>query len=161
MAPFSKHISVVIKSNRKDTSSQSHSSRLLSRVGSKGSSYDLGLLDLGGNVVLSGEPSGNIDESIVGVAKGESLEKINVGSSNKSNGSVAKAKGLRKGSIVKSDSFSIDQLSGINDHYQQQYQQGNKEIVAGPTIQDPLLHFDYQQQYRQQYQHTLERRGDQ
>jgi hypothetical protein len=149
MAPFS----VVIKSNRKDTSSQSHSSRLLSRVGSKGSSYDLGSLDLGGDVVLSGEPPGNIDESIVGVATGESLVKINVGSSNKSNGSVAKAKGSRKGSIVKSDSFSIDRLSGINDHYQQQYQQGNKEVVAGPTIQDPSLHFDYQQQYQQQYQH--------
>ena len=144
-------ISVVIKSNPKDTSSQSHSSRLLSRVGSKGSSYDLGSLDLGGDVVLSGEPPGNIDESVVGVAKGKSSVKINVGSSNKSNGSVAKAKGSRNGSIVKSDSFSIDRLSGINDHYQQQYQQGNKEIVAGPTIQDPSLYYDYQQQYQHGY----------
>ena len=110
MVPFSKPISVAIKSNRKDTSSQSHSSRLLSRVGSKGSSYDLGLLDLGGDVVLSGEPPGNIDESIVGVAKGRSLVKINVGSSNKSNGSVAKAKGSRKGSICQERQF-LDRLA--------------------------------------------------
>ena len=151
MAPFSKQISVVIKSNPKDKSSQSHSSRLLSRVGSKGSSYDYGSLDLGGDAVLSGEPPGNIDESIGGVAKGKSLVKISVGSSNKSNGSLAKAKGSRKGSIVKSDSFSIDLLSGIHDHYQQQCQQGNKEMVAGPTIQDPSLHYDYQQHYHHGY----------
>ena len=143
MPPFSKPITVVIKSNPKDTSS-----RLISRVGSEGLSYDVDSLDLCGDVVLSGDPPGNMDESIGGVAKGKSLVKRSVGNSNQSNGSVSKAKGSVKGSIVKSDSFSRDLLSDIHDNYQQQYQQGNKEIVAGPTIQDPSLQYDYQQQYQ-------------